>query len=109
MNTLNSALETVQHAGEGSGSSARGSSLKLRPSTETCSVPFWDGYANEAALHALLLKEINAAGSQIAFANKINASNALVSQTVAGKVAIGATIANGLGYTAHAVFKKIRG
>ena len=107
--TPNSALETVQRAGESGGLSTRGSSLKLRPGVEKCPVPFWDGYANETALRALLLQEINTAGSQVAFANKIGASNALISKTIAGKMPIGAVIANGLGYTAHTVFRKIRG
>ena len=109
MNTPNSALETVQRAGADGGSSILGSSLKLRPGVEKCPVPFWDGYANETSLRALLLQEINDAGSQVAFANKIGASNALISKTIAGKMPIGAVIANGLGYTAHTVFRKIRG
>jgi len=107
--TPNSALETVQRAGESGGLSTHGSSLKLRPGVEKCPVPFWDGYANETALMAALLTEIKHAGSPALFAKKIGVSRALISLTVSKKLPIGPAVANGLGYTAHTVFRKIRG
>jgi len=109
VNTPNSALETVQRAGADGGSSILGSSRKLGSGVEKCPTSFWDGYANETALMAALLTEIKHAGSPALFAKKIGVSRALISLTVSKKMPIGPAVANGLGYTAHTIFKKIRG